>query len=71
LVLQWVVVREEEMHRSELFYKKCPFCGEEYDEEDFQECLSCGEEVCPNCVDVDSYGDNVCPACFGEEIDEF
>ncbi len=50
-----------------LFRKKCSFCNQEYDVDTFEECLECGSQVCPACLDTDSHGSPVCPACYEDD----
>ena len=55
----------------ELFKKNCSFCREEYDEENFTECLECGEGVCPSCLDNNNFGEPVCPSCYEDDDDNY
>jgi hypothetical protein len=65
-----MIVRREKMVDSGLYFRKCGFCKEEHDEDEFQECLECGEKVCNNCIDVGLYGDPICPGCLVWDDDE-
>ena len=42
---------------------ECDSCGGEDFAGEFDNCIECGAELCPNCIDHNSDGDVVCFSC--------
>ncbi len=50
--------------------ENCGFCTKVFEDDELLQCYYCGDNVCRECADVDSKGNEVCPGCYPEEDDD-